>query len=45
MKKFKNNFIDIRYGMVAPKIYIKLLGHLVVMWWGWNNGKFECRLD
>ena len=36
--------IEVRYGMLAPKIYVRIF-NLVLMWWGWNNGKFEWRVD
>ena len=31
---------SIRWGMVAPKFYIRIF-RLIIMWWGWNNGKLE----
>lgn len=36
--------IDIRWGLKAPRFYIRIL-NFVFMWWGWNNGKFEFRYD
>lgn len=36
--------IEIRYGMVAPKIYIRIF-NIVIMWWGLKNGKLEIRRD
>ncbi len=35
---------EIRYGMKAPKLYIRFFD-FVVMWWGWRNGKLEFRKD
>jgi len=31
---FKN--IDIRWGMLAPRWYLKI-GKLTIMWWGWRE--------
>lgn len=45
MKQIKNNFVDIRWGLEAPKFFIRLFNKFVFMWWGWNNGKCEFRID
>lgn len=34
--------VEIRYGMKAPKIYIKIF-NTVFMWWGLKNGKLEIK--
>ena len=42
MKKYALHGIDLRYGMAAPKIYLKI-GKMVIMWWGRRNGGLEVR--
>lgn len=45
MKTIKNCFIDLRYNMVAPKIYLKLLKRYVLIWWGTKNGGLEWKVE
>ena len=45
MKQIKNKIIDLRWGMKAPIIFLRLFRKFVFMWWGKNNGKFEFRID
>lgn len=41
MKKISlKKVFEIRYGMKAPKLYVRLF-QFVVMWWGRTNGKLE----
>jgi len=36
--------VDIRTGMAAPIVYLRIFG-LVCMWWGRRNGGLEMRWD
>jgi len=40
MNKIDFGIIEVRYGMAAPIWYFRIF-IFVIMWWGWNNGKFE----
>lgn len=44
MKKIKNKIFHLKYGMMAPQIFIRILGKFVFIWWGKKSG-LETRID